>query len=61
MSPDTPLARPVIGVSTLLPKDAREALLSAAKQRNSIVLDNVLDQIKRKYPQFFQPEAPIEE
>lgn len=59
---DTPIVkgRPIIGVSTLLPKDAREALIAASKQGN-IILDNVLDQIKRKYPFHFQPEVFTEE
>lgn len=52
--------RAAIGVSTLLPKEAREALIEASKQHSSIVLDNVLDEIKRKYPSYFKPEEELQ-
>ena len=48
--------RLVLGESSVLPQEARNILLEAAKRKNTIVLDNAIETVKRKFPQFFKPE-----
>lgn len=49
---------PLPRVSTLLPKDARDALIAASQIRNprdrSIAVQEAAERAKRRYPQFFQ-------
>ncbi len=45
--------------STLLPPDARKALIAAARKPESerqIAIEEATERVKRKYPQFFKVE-----
>jgi len=52
---------PLKGGCALLPEDARRMLREAAAKKNSILLDNTIAEVKRKYPQFFKSEPQPKE
>lgn len=51
---------PIPQTSTLLPKDARDALFAASQIANprerSIAVQAATERIKKRYPQFFKTE-----
>jgi len=54
------MAETIPQTSTLLPKDARDALFAASQIANprerSIAVQKATERIKKRYPQFFKPE-----
>jgi hypothetical protein len=57
--------KPPIPIAKILPKEARDLLITASRIKDDhqrrIALDNAIDNIKFKWPTFFQPPPSIKD